>query len=182
VLTQIRLPQSGRPFFYAIAGAIVGALFVYAGPQVANAMDRPACAETVMQAVASEHAVQGTYGCFDRGLQLGLLTIGVDSDKSFADRIGQNGEYHFLRKTADGGYVYEYDRPTTPHDRIKGMIGALRVPQTRLDVREGNFLAAWNEPRNLRQAWDEITGQTQNDESRLFTFYIGPDGKITSIK
>jgi hypothetical protein len=178
----IRLPQTGRPLFIGAAGAIVGALLMYAGPQVASAMDRPACAETVMQAVATDKAVDGTYSCFDRGLQLGLMTIGVNSDSSFADRIGQDGEYHFLRKTADGGYVYEYDRPTTPHDRFKGMIGALAVPQTRIDVRHGNFLAAWHEPRDLRLAWAEITGQTQNTESRLFTFYVGSDGKITAIK
>ncbi|HET9783290.1 MAG TPA: hypothetical protein VFR33_16135 [Candidatus Dormibacteraeota bacterium] len=181
-MPYIRLPQSGRPWFIAIAGAIVGALFTYAGPQVVNAMDRPSCAETVMQAVSTETTVNGTYGCFDRGLQLGLLTIGVNSDSSFADRIGQSGEYHFLRKTADGGYVYEYDRATTPHDRFQGMFSALSLPQTRIDFRHGNFLAAWNEPHNLRKAWAEISGQTQNTESRLFTFYVGPDGRITAIK
>ena len=181
-MPYIRLPEAGRSFFIAAAGAIVGALLMYAGPQVATAMDRPACAETVMHAVSTDKAVNGAYACFDRGLQLGLLTIGVNSDSSFADRVGQDGEYHFLRKTADGGYVYEYDRATTPHDRFTGVISALALPQTRVYVRRGNFLAAWHESRNLRLAWGEITGQTQNTESRLFTFYMSPDGKITGIK
>ena len=181
-MPYIRLPEAGRPFFIAAGGAILGALLMYAGPQAATAMDQPSCANTVMQAVATDKSVNGTYACFDRGLQLGLLTIGVNSDRSFADRIGQDGDYHFLRKTADGGYVYEYDRPTTPHDRLMGTIGALALPQTRLDVRHGNFLAAWQEPRDLRRAWAELTGQTQNTESRLFTFYIGSDGRITAIK
>lgn len=166
----------------AAAGAIVGGLLVYAGPQVVSAMDRPACAETVMHAVSSDKTVNGAYNCFDSGLQMGLFTIGVNSDSSFADRIGQDGDYHFLYKTADGGYVYEYDRATTPHDRFTGMMSALALQKTRLDVRHGNFLAAWHESRNFRQAWAEITGQTQNTESRLFTFYVGSNGKITAIK
>ena len=181
-MTFIRLPESGRPWFMAAVGVIVGALAVYAGPQVVAAMDRPSCAETVMQAVSSDQRVHGTWGCFDQSMQMGLVTIGVNSDSSFADRIGQDGDYHFLRKTADGGYVYEYDRPTTPHDRFTGMLSALKLPQTRIDVRHGNFLAAWQESRDLRRAWAEITGQTQNTESRLFTFYIGSDGRITAVK
>lgn len=181
-MAYIRLPRSGRPFFTLVGGAILGALLAYAGPQVATAMDWPACAERVMQAVSSDRAVDGTYACFDRGLQLGLLSIGVNSDTSFADRVGQDGDYHFLRKTADGGYVYEYDRATTPHDRFQGLLSALRLPETRLDIRHANLLAAWNEPRDLRQAWAEVNGQSQNTESRLFTFYVGPDGKITGIK
>ena len=181
-MTLIRLPESGRPWFMAAAGVIVGALFVYAGPQVVSAMDQPTCAEIVMQAVSSDQTVKGTWGCFDQGMQMGLVTIGVNSDSSFADRIGQDGEFHFLHKTADSGYTYEYDRPTTPHDRFTGMLSALKLPQTRIDVRHGNFLAAWQESRDLRRAWAEITGQTQNTESRLFTFYIGSDGRITAVK
>src|SRR5207247_331110 len=86
--------------------------------------DRPACAETVMQAVATDQAVKGSYTCFDDSMQAGLQTIGIDSDNSFATRVGQNGEYHFLHKTADGGYVYEYDRPEHAHDQVKGANGA----------------------------------------------------------
>jgi hypothetical protein len=178
----IRLLLSGRPLFTVIVGALLGAALAFAGPQVPAALDRPGCADTVMRAVSSDKAVKGTYACFDRGLQLGLLSIGVDSDSAFADRIGQNGEYHFLHKTADGGYIYEYDRPTTPHDRFKGAISALAVPQMRADIRGGNFLAVWNEPHDLRLAWAELTGQTQNDESRLFTIYMGADGKINAVK
>jgi len=181
-VTHIHMPQSGRPIFTVLAGALLGAAVALAGPQAATALDRPGCAETVMRAVSSEKTVKGTYACFDKGLQVGLLTVGVNSDSTFAYRIGQNGEYHFVHKTADGGYVYEYDRPTTPHDRLKGTISALAVPQMRADIRRGNFLAAWNEPHDVRRAWAEITGQTQNDESRLFTIYVGANGKITAVK
>ncbi|HKW07691.1 MAG TPA: hypothetical protein VJS19_09010 [Candidatus Dormibacteraeota bacterium] len=181
-MLYIRVPHSGRPIFTVIAGALVGAGLAFAGPQVAAAFDRPGCAERVMSAVSTDKAVNGTFACFDRGLQMGLLTVGVNSDKTFADRIGQDGDYHFVHKTADGGYVYEYDRPTTPHDRFKGTINALAIPQTRADVRRGALLAAWNEPHDVRRAWAEISGQTQNDESRMFTFYMGADGRITSVK
>ena len=148
----IRMPQSGRPVFPVIAGVLLGAALAFAGPQVATALDRPGCAETVMRAVSSDKTVNGTYACFDRELQVGLLGVGVSSDGTFADRIGQNGDVHFLHKTADGGYVYEYDRPTTPHDRVRGAISALAVPQMRADIRQGNFLAVWNEPHDLRHA------------------------------
>ncbi|HEV2141104.1 MAG TPA: hypothetical protein VGT01_07910 [Candidatus Dormibacteraeota bacterium] len=181
-MTHIRLPRSGRPIVTVLAAALLGALVAFVGPQIPTALDRPGCAETVMRAVSSDQVVNGTYACFSRSLQAGLLTVGVDSDRTFADRIGQNGEYHFLHKTADGGYVYEYDRPTTPHDRFKGAIGALAVPQMRADVRSGNILAVWSEPHDVRRAWAEITGQTQNDESRLFTIYLGSNGRITAIK
>ena len=181
-MVYLRLPQSGRPIFTVIAGALVGAALALGGPQVATAVDRPGCAETVMHAVSTDKTVNGTYSCFDKGLQLGLLTVGVNSDKAFADRIGQDGDYHFVHKTADGGYVYEYDRPMAPHDRFQGAIKALAIPQTRADVRRGNFLGAWDEPHDVRLAWAEITGQTQNDQSHMFTIYLGGDGRITSVK
>lgn len=165
-----------------LAGAILGAALTAAAPQVPVALDRPACADRVMQAVASDKAVNGTYGCFDGELQVGLASIGVDSDAAFANRIGQDGDYHFLRKTADGGYVYEYDRPTTPHDRWMGAAGDLGLLKMRSDVRSWNFLAAWREPRDIHEAWAEVTGQTQNDESHLYTIYLGPDGRIKAIK
>jgi hypothetical protein len=178
----IRIPQSRRSIFAILAAAMLGAVVGFTAPQMSSALDRPHCAETVMRAVSTDKSVNGTYACFDRGLQLGLLTIGVNSDSTFADRIGQQGDYHFLHKTADGGYIYEYDRPTTPHDRFQGLFSALALPQTRMDVRHMNFLAAWHEQRDLKLAWAEITGQTQNDESRLFTIYVGSDGKITAVK
>lgn len=181
-MAHTHLTLSRRPIFMVIAGALLGAVVAFAGPQVPNVLDRPGCAETVMRAVSSDKAVNGTYACFERGLQLGLVSIGVDSDSTFAERVGENGDYHFLHKTADGGYVFEYDRPTTPHDRFKGAISALAVPQMRADVRRWKLLAAWNEPHDVWLAWAELTGQTQNDESRLFTIYIGGDGKITAVK
>lgn len=161
---------------------MLGALLAAAGPEAVSALDRPTCAETVMKAVASDQTVSGTYGCFDKNLQAGLLTIGVDSDSAFAARVGQNGDYHFLHKTADGGYVYEYDRPTTPHDKVQGAISALGLPQMRADLRSGDFLAAWNVKHDIHRAWAEISGATQNNESRLFTFYVGSDGRITAVK
>jgi hypothetical protein len=161
---------------------MLGALLAGGGPQAVSALDRPACAETVMKAVSTDQTVQGSYACFDKGLQMGLLTVGVDSDGAFAQRIGQNGEYHFLRKTQDGGYVYEYDHPTRPHDKVQGTVSALGLPQMRSDIRHGNFLAAWNENHDLHLAWAEITGATQNNESRLFTIYVDGDGRITAVK
>lgn len=168
---------------FGIAGGVVaGVLLAGVGPQAVSAFDRPACAETVMQAVSTDKSVHGTFECFDTNLQFGLATIGVNSDGSFAQRIGQTGEYHFVRKTEDGGYVYEYDRPSTPHDKVQGAVTALGVPRMRADVRQGNFLAAWNEKHDIHQAWEEITGQTQNNESHLYTIYLGHDGRITAIK
>ena len=181
-MSHIRLPRAGRPLLMVAAGAILGAGLMAAAPQVSLALDRPACADRVMQAVSTESTVNGSYACFDRQLQFGLLSIGVDSDKSFADRLGQTGEFHYLHKTVDGGYVYEYDRPMTPHDRWTGAVEALALQKTRSDVRRWNLLAAWHEPHDFPLAWAEISGKTQNNESRLYTFYVGPDGKITSVK
>lgn len=178
----LRLSRPGRSLYFVAGGAVFGALLAGAGPQIAATVGRPGCAETVMRAVSTDQTVPGTYQCFDENLQAGLLTIGVDSDSAFAQRIGQNGDYHFVHKTADGGYVYEYDRPTTPHDEVQGTISALGLPQMRADVRRGNFLAAWNEKHDVGLAWAEMTGETQNDQSRLFTIYIGQDGRVSAVK
>ncbi len=178
----VRLPESGRPAFMAIAGAMIGGVIVGVGPQVPAALDRPGCAETVMRAVSSDHTVGGSYGCFDNSLQEGLQTIGVDSDGSFAAMIGQDGDYHFVRKTEDGGYIYEYDRVTAPHDELRGAIVALGMPRIAADLRRGNLGAALNERHDVPGAWAEITGRTQNAQSRLFTIYVGSDGKISAIK
>jgi hypothetical protein len=178
----VRLPEWGRPIFTIAAGVVLGAFAAGVGPQLVTAFDRPACADTVMRAVATDQTIQGTFNCFDKEMQLGLLSIGVDSDSAFAARIGQAGDYHFVRKTLDGGYVYEYDRPTTPHDSVQGAVSALGLPQMRSDLRHGNFLAAFNVKHDVPLAWAEITGKTQNAESHLFTVYLGPDGKITAIK
>ena len=74
-------------------------------------------------------------------------------------------------------------RPEPPKEKMQRIAEAEAfVANTRADIRHGNFLAVWNEPHDLRHAWAEITGQTQNEESRLFTIYIGPDGKIRAVK
>ncbi len=159
-----------------------GALLAGGVPHVTNVWDRPACAEKVMHAVSSDSTVDGSFGCFNTNLQMGLHTVGVSSDQSFAAQIGQNGEYHFVQKTADGGYVYEFDRPLQPHDRVKGAMVALGLPKTSSDVRHGDIGAAWNEPRDLGAAWAEITGQTQQDHSQLFTFYIDGNGKVSAVR
>ncbi len=135
-----------------------------------------------MKAVASDQPVAGTYNCFDGNLQMGLQSVGIDSDSAFATRIGQAGDYRYLRKTEDGGYVYEYDRPMTPHDKFKGAVVALGLPETSADMRGGKLGAALTVKRDLRAAWAEISGRTQNAESKLYTFYVGTDGKITAVK
>jgi hypothetical protein len=179
---QIRLPRLRRPAVTVFGAAIFGALLAGAGPQLPTMFDRPSCAETVMKAVASDRPIAGTYSCFDGSLQLGLQSVGIDSDAAFATRIGQNGDYRFLRKTEDGGYVYEYDRPTSPHDKVMGAVAALGLPETSSDMRQGNIGAALMVRRNIRSAWAEISGKTQNAESKLYTIYVGTDGKIKAVK
>jgi hypothetical protein len=180
---QIRLPQNRRPVMTVFGAAAVGALLAGAGPQLTSRfMDRPACAEKVMKAVASDQAVKGTYNCFDSGMQTGLASLGIQSDEEFASRVGQNGDYNFVQKTVDGGYVYEYDRPTQPHDKLLGALNALGVPGTSRDLRRGDVGAAWNEPHDLGAAWSEITGDTQKAKSSIFTFYMDGSGKVTAVK
>lgn len=179
---QLRLYRPGRPAATIFGAVALGALLAGGAPQIPNLWDRPACAERIMQAVSSNRTVDGTFGCFDSSLQTGPQTIGVDSDKAFATRIGQDGQYHVVHKTADGGYIYEFDRPLRPHDRLKGAVTALGLPSTTIDVRRGDVGRAWNERHDLGAAWAEITGQTQRDHSQLFTFYINGGGKVTAVK
>jgi len=179
---QIRLPQTRGPVVTVFGGVLVGAFLAGAGPQMDRLWDRPSCAETVMKAVSTDKTVSGSYGCFDTNLQTGLQTIGIDSDNAFALKVGQNGEYHYVHKTADGGYVYEYDRPTRPHDQVQGAISALGLPRTSRDVERGDLSAAWHERHDLGAAWAEITGQTQRAHSQLFTFYLDGSGKISAVK
>lgn len=179
---QIRVPRTTRPMFTVFGGVALGVLLAGAGPQIPNFWDHPACAETVMKAVSSEQTVNGTYSCFDDSMQGGLQTIGIDSDSTFATRVGQSGEYHFVQKTADGGYVYEYDRQTRRHDKIQGAMLALGLPGTSRDVQRGNITAAWNERHDVGAAWAELMGQTQGAKSELFTFYVDGHGKVTSVK
>ena len=179
---HIPVRRPTRPMFSVIGGVAFGALLVGAGPQIPSFLDRPSCAETVMKAVSSDKAVAGTYSCFDGSMQSGLQTIGIDSDSAFATRVGQGGQYHFVQKTADGGYVYEYVRQTRKHDQLQGAMRALGLPGTSRDVRHGDIPAALNERRDLGAAWAELTGQTQGDKSQLFTFYLDGSGKVTSVK
>ena len=179
---QIRLPGSKRPAIALFGAAAFGAALAGAAPQMTNVWDRPACAEKVMSAVSTDKAVNGSYGCFNGNLQAGLHTIGVDSDQSFAAQIGQNGDYHFVQKTADGGYVYEYDRPLQPHDKVKGAVEALGLPKTARDFRRMDVGAALSENHNFGAAWAEITGQTQRDHSQMFTIYLDDAGKISAVK
>jgi hypothetical protein len=179
---QIRLPRNRRPVVTVFGGVVFGALLMGAGPQVTTFMDRPACAERVMKAVSTDRTVSGTYGCFDPNMQAGLATIGIQSDQDFALRVGQAGEYRFVQKTQDGGYVYEYDRPTKPHDKVKGALEALGLPGTSRDLRRGDVGAAWNERHDFGAAWAEITGKTQNAHSQVFTFYIDGEGKVAAVK
>ena len=179
---QIRLLKNRRPVATVFGGVILGALLVGGVPQVTAFTDRPTCAETVMRAVSTDNPVRGTYGCFTPNMQAGLASIGILSDSDFAQRVGQAGDYRFVHKTVDGGYVYEYDRPTQPHDKVRGALNALGVPGTSRDLRRGDVGAAWGERHDLGAAWAEITGQTQRAHSQVFTFYMDGDGKITAVK
>jgi len=179
---RIRLPAYSRSVFTFLGAAAAGAVVAGGIPQIASAWDRPACTETVMRAVSSASPVAGSYSCFDASLQMGLQTIGVSSDQTFATQIGQNGHYRFVQKTRDGGYVYEYDRELQPHDEMAGAVIALGLPKTSLDLRNGDLAAAWNERHDFGAAWAEITGQTQRDHSQMYTFYIDGDGKVSAVK
>lgn len=179
---HIHVPRGGRPMVTVFGGVVLGALLAGAAPRVPAFWDRPACAEKVMEAVSTDKTVHGTYACFDDGMQTGLQTLGIDSDKAFADKVGQDGDYHFVQKTADGGYVYEYDRQTRKHDKVQGAMLALGLPGTSRDVQRGDIGAALNERHDLGAAWAELTGQTQGDKSELFTFYMDGSGKVTSVK
>jgi hypothetical protein len=179
---QIRLPRNRRPVVTVFGAAFIGALLAGGGPHLTSFMDRPACAETVMKAVSSDHTVKGTYNCFDTSMQVGLASLGIQSDAEFATRVGQNGDYRFVQKTADGGYVYEYDRPMQPHDKVRGALLSLGIPSTSRDLRRGDIGAAWNERHDLGAAWAEITGQTQMAKSQVFTFYLDESGKVTAVR
>ena len=159
---EIPLPSGKRPMLTVFGGFVVGALLAGAGPQLPNLWDRPTCGDTVMTAVSTDEPVTGTYACFDNNLQEGLSSAGIDSDKAFASRVGKNGSYHYLHKTEDGGYVYEYDRPQSPHNQLQATIEALKR-------------------RDLSTAWDEITGHAQKSTSKVYTLYFNGNGKITAV-
>lgn len=165
-----------------VVSALAGAAIAVGAIELPGLSERPTCPETVMKAVSSDRPVAGTFQCFDGAVQRELQANGVDSDTTFATVVGQNGEYHFLHKTADGGYVYEYDHMTAPHDRVQGALSALGVPNISADVRRGDFAAAWHVRTDFSGAWSEITGQTQSPSSMLFTFYLDGDGRIHQIK
>src|SRR5437868_989487 len=77
---QISLPRLRRPAVTVFGAAIFGALLAGAGPQLPAMFEQPKCADTVMKAVSSDRPVAGTYNCFDGSLQMGLQSVGVDSD------------------------------------------------------------------------------------------------------
>ena len=159
---QIPLPRGKRPIATVFGAVAFGAVLAGAGPQLPNLFDRPACGETVMKAVSTEKPVSGTVGCFDENLQMGLSSAGIDTDQEFADRIGKAGSYHYVHKTADGGYVYEYDRNMTPHNQVQGAIDALRH-------------------RDVVAAWSEITGESQRPTSKVYTLYFNNKGKVSAV-
>ena len=159
---QLPLPNGKRPIATVFGAVAVGALLAGAGPQVPNMFDRPACGETVMRAVSTEKPVSGAFGCFDADLQLGLSSAGIDNDQQFADRIGKSGTYRYVHKTADGGYVYEYDRNMTPHNQFQAALHALQR-------------------RDVIGAWSEITGEAQHPTSKVYTLYFDGSGKVTAI-
>jgi hypothetical protein len=159
---EIPLPRGKRPIVTVFGGVAVGALLAGAAPQVPNLWDRPACGEKVMQAVSTEKPVAGTIDCFATDLKLGLSSAGIDTDKEFADRVGKTGTYRYVHKTEDGGYVYEYDRNMTPHNRWQGAFAALKQ-------------------RDVRAAWAEVTGQTQHSQSKVYTLYFNANGKVTVV-
>jgi hypothetical protein len=167
---------------YLAAFAVVAAFLVGAAPQIPNVWQRPTCADTVMRAVSSTKPVHGPMSCFDSDMRTGLQQLGIDSDSTFAAHVGVNGDYHYVNKTADGGYVYEYDRALKPHDRVRGALNALGVATTTRDVRRGDLAAAVKEPHDIAAAWAEITGATQAEKSELFTFYLDGRGKVASVK
>lgn len=172
----------GRPVLSVFGGALFGAVIAVSGPQVPALLDRPSCAETVMKAVSTDKPVTGTLACFNKHYQTNLKTVGVDSDSAFATKIGNRGQYRYVRKTDDNGYVYEFDKPMSPHDSVRGAISAMGVPKIWSDVRRGDIAAAWSEVNDFRAAWKEITGQTQGARSSIFVFYLDPDGKINTVK
>lgn len=177
---RIHLTHDRRP--YLAAFAVFAAFFAGAAPRLPDVWQRPTCADTVMRAVSSAQPVKGTIACFNSDMQAGLQSLGVDSDRAFASRVGVSGDYHYVEKTADGGYVYEYDRALKPHDRVRGAMAALGVQRTAADARRGDVGAALAERRDLGAAWAEITGATQNEKSELFTFYLDGAGKVTAVK
>jgi hypothetical protein len=160
---ELRIPRPDRSVLTLLGAAFLGAILAGGGSQIVPLMDRPTCAETVMKALSSEQTVDGTFGCFNTDMQSGLQIHGVYSDSTFAAELGHNGDYRFVQKTQDGGYVYEYDRLASPHNRFAGAMSQL-------------------ERLNVSAAWMEITGQTQHATSIIYTFYVGRDGKINAVK
>lgn len=165
-----------------LVSAVFGAAAAVAVLEAPAVWDRPACTDTVMKAVASDRPVAGTYSCFNSAVQAELSANGIDSDSAFADKVGQNGDYHFMQKTADGGYVYEYDRPGAPHDRVQAVLTALGWPKISTDLQHGDFNAAWHVTNDFGAAWSYVTGHMPSSNSQLYTFYVDGDGKISSVK
>jgi hypothetical protein len=159
---QLPLPHGKRPIATVFGAVAFGAFLAGAGPQLPNLVDRPACGETVMKAVSTEKPVSGTVRCFSDELRMGLSSAGIETDQQFADRLGKSGTYHFVHRTEDGGYVYEYDRNMLPHNQLQGAFNALKR-------------------RDLVLAWEEITGSAQHPTSKVYTLYIDNSGKVAAV-
>lgn len=165
-----------RTIATAVGAALFGGSIVAFTPQVSVLLDRPACVETVMKAVSTDRPVDGTYSCFDPQYQGRLSRIDITSDQTFATKVGHAGQYHFLGKTPDGGYAYEYDEPLFPHNGWPIVRTSLGVAWQ--GVRRGDLTSA---RIPFEVAWNEATGKTQLWSSALLVIYTDPDGKIARI-
>jgi hypothetical protein len=163
--------------FKILGAAFVGGALVGFSPQLPALLDRPSCSETVMKAVSTQQPVSGTYSCFDKAYQARLEKNGIDSDAAFAKQIGQTGRYRFVRKTADGGYAYEFDQSVFPHDGRAAIKDSFSKAWDGL--RHGNFTSPW---MPVQVTWREVTGDAQGSSSAFFVFYLDPDGKINKVK
>jgi hypothetical protein len=166
-----------RTVFSVLVAAFVGGALVGFSPQLPALIDRPACTERVMKALSTEQPVNGSYECFDKAYQVRLVGSGVDSDRAFAKQIGQNGRYHFLRKTDDGGYAYEYDQMLNPHSGLSAVANSFSLAWD--GVRHGDLTSPW---LPLEVTWNELTGQAQGSSSNFLVFYLDKDGKIARVK
>ena len=130
-----------------------------------------------MHAVSSAQPVAGTYGCFESQMQARLEAQGIDSDQSFASKVGQSGRYHLVGQTDDGGYAYEFDKPVFPHDGRATVRKSLEVGWTK--VQGGDIGGAWIP---VQVTWNEVTGQNEGSISVLVVVYADDQGKVWRIK
>ncbi len=154
-----------------------GGWVVAISPQVPLLFDRPACADTVMQAVSSQHPIDGTYDCFEKNLQTQLEAQGVDSDAAFAAKVGKSGRYHLVGKTGDGGYAFEYDRAVFPHDGKAAVRKSVGVAWERV---RGGDVGALLIP--VQVTWGELTRANEGTERAVIVLYVDDQGKVWRVK